>query len=1007
MADETGYIKEDSVNDKIGEVLRNLHPEWDEEGRIVTQNTRVVAGKGGKAPDIVVWHPGGLPVVIESEYHPATKVEKDDARPRLGETLDDFDNALVEKVIAMRLPTTLRTANQAKLYEAVRVEESYEFCVISEPTNENPSGRWPENGWIKGGVEELATFIENTALSESQINKGMNILEKGVSQAAKNLRNDCAKYSKTLKQIAKSLHQKDGEQTSRMAMAIVANALSFHIAIARSEGAENIETLDELRVNGKLRKGKILDAWRRIRQINYWPIFSIASEILKPIRNGAAHKVLSKLANVASELDDLGATSQQDLSGQMFQRLISDRKFLATFYTRPASAALLAELAVSRMDVDWSSGTEITKLRVADFACGTGALLNSAYSAMRSRYRRHGGKDSSIHSDMMENVLVGADIMPAATHLTTSVLSSAHPTEKFSMTKIITLKYGKVFNKRSKKKEIFIGALDLIDSDDADSLFPMEQVHHSGTEGDAEIPVDLPSGSFDLTIMNPPFTKSTCHEARKKGIPIPAFAGFSTKDKEQRKMSEKLKKIRGGGRHDMAGHGNAGLASNFMDVADKKIRKGGVVAFVIPAVFSFGDSWKNARNLLERRYRDILVVSIAASSKSANSAFSADTKMAEVLLVATRRSKADNSEKIFPVTYVNLERRPDSILEAIEFARSIVSTSADENGISLQLGEDQVFGHCIVSESGFSGISGTPGVSCIKELEVSKMAMSLANHGKLHVPYLGKKLKVPTTTLGELGQMGLVHRDINEARKKNKAGLYRGPFKVRELKKGDVKTYPILWGHDTWKKNTRKNKENRKTTILIEPDSYGEVYSRHQDLAKKRWERASRLCYNSNFRVTSQALGACLTPRVVLGGNAWPNFKCNEEWYEVPLVLWANTTLGLISHWCTGARQQSGRTLTTVSVIPSIVVLDPEKLKPDQIGVARAKFKEFSVRNMLPVSEAYRDEVRKDLDRAVLIDVLGLSESILEPEGSIDLMRQMWCGEPTVRDGKPLLAASK
>ena len=999
MADETGYIKEDSINDKIGEVLRTLHPEWGEEGRIVTQNTRMLAGKRGKAPDVVIWHPGGLPVVIESEYHPATNVEENDARPRLGEKLDDFNSALVEKVIAMRLPTSLRTANQAKLYDLVRAEESYEFCVISEPTDDNPLGRWPEKGWIKGGVEELATFIENTALSENQIKRGMNILEKGVSDTAKNLRNDCAKYPKTLKQIAECLHQKDGEQTSRMAMAIVANALSFHIAIARSEGAEDIESLDELKVNGKLRKGKILDAWRRIRQINYWPIFSIASEILQPIRNGAAHKVLGKLADVASELDDLGATSQQDLSGQMFQRLISDRKFLATFYTRPASAALLAELAVSRIDVDWSSGAEITNLRVADFACGTGALLNSAYGAMRSRHRRHGGRDSSIHSDMMENVLVGADIMPAATHLTTSVLSSAHPTKKFANTNIITLKYGKVFNRRSNKKEIFIGALDLIDSDYADSLFPMEQVHHSGTEGDAEIPVDLPSGSFDLTIMNPPFTKSTCHEAKKKGIPIPAFAGFSTKKKEQRKMSDKLKKIRGG-RCDMAGHGNAGLASNFMDVADKKIKKGGVVAFVIPAAFSFGDSWKNARNLLERRYRDILVVSIAASSEMTNSAFSADTKMAEVLLVATRKGEADNPEEIFPVTYVNLERRPDSILEAIEFARSILCTSTDENGGSLQLGEDQVFGHCIASNSGFEGLSGTPGASCIKELEVSRMAVSLANHGKLHVPYLGRKLKVPTTTLGNLGQVGLVHRDINEARKKNKAGLYRGPFKVRELKKGDVKTYPILWGHDTWKKNTRKNKKDRKTTILIEPDSYGEVYPNHADLAKKRWARASRLCYNSNFRVTSQALGACLTPRVVLGGNAWPNFKCCEDYYEIPLVLWANTTLGLISHWCTGARQHSGRTLVTVSVLPSIIVLDPRELEPDQIKAAKAKFKEFSVREMLPAREAHRDEVRKDLDRAVLIDVLGLPESILKPEGSIDLLRQMWCREPTVRDSK-------
>ena len=64
-------------------------------------------------------------------------------------------------------------------------------------------------------------------------------------------------------------------------------------------------------------------------------------------------------------------------------------------------------------------------LRIGDFACGTGALLNAAYEAVLSRYRRRGGNDRDIHPRMMEHALVGADIMPAATHLTASVLSEA------------------------------------------------------------------------------------------------------------------------------------------------------------------------------------------------------------------------------------------------------------------------------------------------------------------------------------------------------------------------------------------------------------------------------------------------------------------------------------------------------------------------------------------------------------------------------------------------------
>ena len=176
-----------------------------------------------------------------------------------------------------------------------------------------------------------------------------------------------------------------------------------------------------------------------LTNINYWPIFKIASDILRPIRNGTAQEILDSLCRVAGELDSLGATSQHDLCGRMFQRLITDRKFLATFYTLPSSATLLADLAVARLDVHWSNREAVAALKIADFACGTGALLNAAYEAVLSRYRRTGGDDRDIHPEMMEHALVGTDIMPAATHLTASVLSSTHPSVTFGDTSILTL----------------------------------------------------------------------------------------------------------------------------------------------------------------------------------------------------------------------------------------------------------------------------------------------------------------------------------------------------------------------------------------------------------------------------------------------------------------------------------------------------------------------------------------------------------------------------------------
>ena len=143
-----------------------------------------------------------------------------------------------------------------------------------------------------------------------------------------------------LENMAQSLHQEDGEQTSRMAMAIVANALVFHIAIVEAHG---IATIDQLRIPGRndVSKSRLLECWQHILDnINYYPIFRIASDLLLPIPDGTANAVLNRLAQAASDLAGLGATTLHDLSGRMFQRLIADRKFLATFYTLPTSAAL-------------------------------------------------------------------------------------------------------------------------------------------------------------------------------------------------------------------------------------------------------------------------------------------------------------------------------------------------------------------------------------------------------------------------------------------------------------------------------------------------------------------------------------------------------------------------------------------------------------------------------------------------------------------------------------------
>lgn len=962
-----GRLTEGIVNAKLGEILGRKNPRWYD--RIDTESTSVFEEKASLRPDIVVRPLGSMPVIIETKFRGAAarggkqaEAVEEDAISRLDLIFDNNGNS-IEQSIAVRLPDELRSLGQFELdtqLESVMLE----YCVFSgTPDNYD---RWPRSGWITGSVDDLATCIELVSLSENRIAQGMTILEERVSQASNIFEDDSMIFSDMPRRVAKQLHQKPDMQTTRMAMAILANAMTFHTAIA---GAHGIAGLSDLYYRKDVMSAhNLLMEWHRIlSDINYWPIFRIAMDILSPLREATAGKFLDRLAKAAIELSGLGATSQQDLFGRMFQRLITDRKFLATYYTLPSSAAFLAELAIARFDIDWADKKAVSSLRIADFACGTGALLSAAYGAVQGRHRRSGGDDVALHPMMMENTLVGADIMPVATHLTATLLSSSHPSIPFTKTSIVTLPYGKPPVKES--KVLALGALDLIEKEDTIALFGTGQERVRGGSRPVTENVQLLNRSFDLVIMNPPFTRPTNHESTE--IPVPSFAGFETSEDEQKAMSKRLANMR---RPGMAGHGNAGLASNFIDIADVKVKNGGVIALVLPASFLQGKAWSSARSLIERRYSDITVVSIA-SAGSSDRAFSADTGMAEVLVVATRK---DPGKQRGSALFINLERRPRTLLEATAIASAGVRIPESRESGKLWIGSEERAGCYIrgrLSQAGGAGV---------REEEVASTASHLVN-GQLRLAQRHGLDDIPVVTLGALGNRGLLDRDISG---KNATGVPRGPFDIEGFESKDVPSYPALWSHVA----------SREKKLVVQPDNRGVPREERRDHADKVWNAtSSRLHFNRDFQLNSQPLAACTTMEPTLGGRAWPNFLCDDRRWENALVLWANTTLGLIAFWWIGTRQQQGRAGITITRLPDLTVLDVRQLSAKQLGQADSMFASFASRELLPANEAWRDGTRQDIDRAVLVDLLQLPEDILEP---LSLLRRQWCAEPSVHGGK-------
>ena len=962
---------EHTFNSALAAALRDRNPRWREPDALQAEPVGILAG--GKRPDVLVHEDGGSPVVVETEFLPARTVEAD-AKSRLGVAIPAA-NRTIEHAIALRAPESLRRVSQHALPEAVDKAE-YRYCLWSQ---EESAVRWPRAGWIEGDADSLASLIESASLSERLVARMLRSLETGVSQAAERFRRGCAGRPDVGRQISATLHQTEGQQTTRMAMAILANALTFQTMIAGSRGVAEFESLRG--TAGFIMKSLVLKEWRRIlKEINYWPIFDVACRILIVIPYPAAGEVLNRLVSVAEELAQSGVTRSHDLSGRMFQRLITDRKFLATFYTRPSAATLLAELAVERLRLDWGSVDAVRGLRLADLACGTGTLLTAAYHAVARRHRRRGGDDRALHRTMIEECLIATDIMPAATHLTTSMLASANPKTLFERTQVYTLPYGET-DIEGGERAFRIGALDLLDERTGVSLFPTGIRRVRASAADRAVGGDLsefsiPHGSLDLVIMNPPFTRPTNHEVAE--VPIPSFAGFETSRNEQKRMSAVLTRRRRK-LEAPAGHGNAGLASNFLDLAHLKLKPGGTLALVMPLVLVSGTAWAAARRLLDTCYEDIVFVTIAQGGSDDHS-FSADTGMAEVLVVARKKAALDAPgypEIRTTADWVALRGRPRSEMDAEETARRICLAVASEPAPeTIYLGEE------VVARTIQAPVR-AGGCASVGDLSVARTALELES-GVLRLPGAPGEVALPTTPLADLGRKGPVHRDLSGT---NPDGTYRGPFDIAPAQVGDYPTYPVLWGHTA----------GRERKLMVSPDSQGEVRPGMETKANDAWETASHLHFNLDFRLNSQPLAACWTDQKTIGGTAWPTVSAFDSTHEKALLLWSNTTLGLLLFWWKGSRQQSGRARLTGTGLKALPVLDVRTLDSSRLEAASAIFDEFASRELLPANEAYRDAARKALDEAVLHRLLSLPKSALR---SLDLLRLKWCAEPSVHGGK-------
>ena len=572
---------EPSANNALGSLLQPML------GRasVRSENTQTIVGHPGLRPDILITTHGRSPVVIESEYEPARTAEAK-ARSRLGLEVTEGGRT-IEAAIALRFPDDVGDAEDLQGAVATTAMSYCVFTVEKYSPPPDPQiqsvSRFPESGWLEGSVSDLADLVRLVSIPRLAVDRAADSLQGGIERVAEILDELENSRSAINTAIARLLGMENVTQTRRMAGAIIANAMVFHERIAGIH--ENIKTLNLVcGPDIANRQAETLAAWIEILKINYWPIFAIGRDILQQIPAAEADRILQLLGYRVGEVGGTGIDNAHDLTGRVFQRLIADRKYLATFYTLPSSAALLARLAVAKLDgVDWSDADAIGKLRIGDFACGTGALLSAVYEQIAARHERTGGDPAAIHPAMMEDVLYGCDVMPSAIHITGSTLSGMQPNIGFGNSRLYTMPYG-----RQDDGSVKIGSLELLQSSAAWVLFntndPALRTGSAGEETAAQVIVDVADEGFDLVIMNPPFTRNTTNEGETAGTYAGAFAAFGNSLSVQEDMANHLGGIIKGTIY----HGNAGLGSAFAALADRKLKPGGVLALVLPLALVSG-----------------------------------------------------------------------------------------------------------------------------------------------------------------------------------------------------------------------------------------------------------------------------------------------------------------------------------------------------------------------------------------------------------------------------------
>jgi len=884
----------------------------------------------------------GLRLAIEGEVDDqpnAAQKAWDKARERITKGIAQLGLAVVYPAELRKLPT-------AQIEKALG-ERTLRFAIAGFAADQKPA-------WHEGTAELLNTFLQEAFMriaSEDEVRRAANRLHDAVHV----LSSDIVSWGVAAERVAGPLGidpgpigRNEGQRrryVSQIAALVVSNALLFHEELAKSN--RKVKALAAC-LRAKSPHNELLNSWGVIlKDINYHAVFEIARNILLSLpADKRLDDALGRAAEYVLEVARMRAAIQHDLAGRLYHLLLGDiAKPLGTFYTSVSSAELLLRLALDpkRWNVDWSTPEAVGNLLVGDFACGTGTLLAAAVQATLDNFVRatSGNMPPSefamarvaLLRKLLEHGVWGFDVLQSAVHLTATTLSLPIADVLLKGINLYTFDLG-----MDKKGAAHLGSLDLLRQSEATptmSMFPFGRAKGRRATDKARAAQAVEVPFMDLICMNPPFSR-TCGDNLLFGSLGPG---------ERPRVQAALRRLVR--EREVRASITAGLGTVFLDLADRYLKPGGRLAFVLPKALLSGADWAPSRELLAAGY---VLEYVIVSHDPERWNFSENTDLSEVLFVARKKT---NGEENGRTICVNLWRNSELPLDALQMSEQLRGEvpPLEETPHPLWVGNEK-FGEAYTVD--WSVLAKSPhwlGPLAFARVELVRVAQGLVINRELSIGT--EKLKVPLCPLRDLAELGPDRRRL------------WATFAAVDKPPGS----PAFYGHDS----------TEVTGMAAKPNAYLTKLSRPRERQKEGYaetliEQSSRVLIAERMWLNTQRVAAIMLDKPVLANVWWPvvlHPELQTESIQQVLVTWLNSTLGLLLLLAFRTETRGAWVDFKKPLLEAMPVLDARLLNSNQIESLARTWKALENEVLQPLSQLTADANRARIDHAVA-EALGV-----------------------------------